>query len=244
MGTSTRNRRGQSEYDPVGLAGWLYTDLLLGLMIVFLGSVTFQVAASSGGQDGSVAGGVAATTSTTSTTSTSTSTSTSTPTTSTTTTSTTTTSTTTTTTTIPAATTTVPLGVEKGYYCFRINRTLDVNDPESIRASVGHLRNELLLAGIAHRNAGIVLTFGVHDNIGSGGRLATRFNETVLPLIPMFDTATTRGFGDGSAKPGEWMTSSGKNVLETVYGGVRIDIYLFATGDAVPQQPDDSPDCG
>ena len=232
MGTSTRNRRGQSEYDPVGLAGWLYTDLLLGLMIVFLGSVTFQVAASSGGQDGSVAGGVAATTSTTSTTSTSTSTST------------TTTSTTTTTTTIPAATTTVPLGVEKGYYCFRINRTLDVNDPESIRASVGHLRNELLLAGIAHRNAGIVLTFGVHDNIGSGGRLATRFNETVLPLIPMFDTATTRGFGDGSAKPGEWMTSSGKNVLETVYGGVRLDIHLLATGDAVPQQPDDSPDCG
>ncbi|MDC0245076.1 hypothetical protein OAK27_00225 [Acidimicrobiaceae bacterium] len=40
-----RRRRRTNELDTVGQAGWLYTDLLLGLMIVFLGLVTFSVAA-------------------------------------------------------------------------------------------------------------------------------------------------------------------------------------------------------
>ena len=247
MGTSRRNRRGQSEYDPVGLAGWLYTDLLLGLMVVFLGSVTFQVVASGSDQDGSQAGSVAGTT-TTSTTTTSTTT-TSTTTTSTTTTSTTVAPTTTTSTTVAPTTTTttaaVPLGVEQGFHCFRINLVLDENDQASRDASVTLLETELQLAGIDNRNAGIVITFGVSENYGIGGAIARRYNKTVLPQIPMFNTAATRGFGDGPATDtGEWLTSSGTVVSGKTDGGVLLNVYLLATADSEPQKPADSPDCG
>ena len=37
--------------DPTGLAGWLYADLLLGLAVVFLGSLTFVVVRGSGDGD-------------------------------------------------------------------------------------------------------------------------------------------------------------------------------------------------
>ena len=60
-----RRRRRTNELDTVGQAGWLYTDLLLGLMIVFLGLVSSSVAVivideeSSAGDeiDANVAGG-------------------------------------------------------------------------------------------------------------------------------------------------------------------------------------------
>jgi hypothetical protein len=136
--------------------------------------------------------------------------------------------------------------VEQGYYCFRINRTLDIGDPESVQASVSDLRNQLLIAGISQRTAGIVLTFGVHENVGSGGRIAERFNEVALPQIAVFGTAAFRAFGDGGAKTGEWMTSTGKSVSETIKGGVRIDIYLLATVDDEPHPRDEKGDrrCG
>jgi len=51
MPGSTRKKR-QNEDDVVGLAGWLFTDLLLGLMIVFLATASFQVFGS--GNTGSV----------------------------------------------------------------------------------------------------------------------------------------------------------------------------------------------
>ena len=49
MAPPRRRRSGGEGQDPVGLSGWLYTDLLLGLMIVFLGAMTFAVA--SGGDE-------------------------------------------------------------------------------------------------------------------------------------------------------------------------------------------------
>jgi len=53
--TSTRGRRhrrrqGTGEDETVGLAGWMYTDLLLGLAVVFLGSIAFVIRASGGSQ--------------------------------------------------------------------------------------------------------------------------------------------------------------------------------------------------
>ena len=36
-----RRRAESPDDDPSGLAGWLYTDLMLGLVVVFLGSVTY-----------------------------------------------------------------------------------------------------------------------------------------------------------------------------------------------------------
>ena len=40
---ASRARYSQGEDDVVGLAGWLFTDLLLGLVIVFLATASFQV---------------------------------------------------------------------------------------------------------------------------------------------------------------------------------------------------------
>ena len=50
-----RRRSGDRPSEPdeaAGLAGWLYTDLLLGLVVVFLGAIAFVVPALAGGDDG------------------------------------------------------------------------------------------------------------------------------------------------------------------------------------------------
>jgi hypothetical protein len=49
---ASRAKYSQDEDDVVGLAGWLFTDLLLGLVIVFLATASFQVFGS--GNTGSV----------------------------------------------------------------------------------------------------------------------------------------------------------------------------------------------
>ncbi len=54
MGRRRRSGDGGTR-DPdeaAGLAGWLYTDLLLGLVVVFLGAIAFVVPALAGGDDG------------------------------------------------------------------------------------------------------------------------------------------------------------------------------------------------
>ena len=47
-GRRHRRRQGTGEDETVGLAGWMYTDLLLGLAVVFLGSIAFAIRASGG----------------------------------------------------------------------------------------------------------------------------------------------------------------------------------------------------
>ncbi|MCX6131815.1 MAG: hypothetical protein NTX25_22495 [Proteobacteria bacterium] len=47
MPSSKRKSRG-SEDDVVGLAGWLFTDLMLGLVIIFLATASFQVFGNTG----------------------------------------------------------------------------------------------------------------------------------------------------------------------------------------------------
>jgi len=45
---ASRAKYSQDEDDVVGLAGWLFTDLLLGLVIVFLATASFQVLGNTG----------------------------------------------------------------------------------------------------------------------------------------------------------------------------------------------------
>lgn len=47
-GRRHRRRQRTGEDETVGLAGWMYTDLLLGLAVVFLGSIAFAIRASGG----------------------------------------------------------------------------------------------------------------------------------------------------------------------------------------------------
>lgn len=69
------DRRPTSEVDEqevTGLAGWLYTDLLLGLAVVFLGAITFTVTRPASAEGDGEMGPAASSTSTTSTTTTTT----------------------------------------------------------------------------------------------------------------------------------------------------------------------------
>ena len=75
MTSLRRGRRGRSpvgEDETVGLAGWMYTDLLLGLAVVFLGSIAFAISATGEPEVGEAAAPTTSTTSTTSTTTTTT----------------------------------------------------------------------------------------------------------------------------------------------------------------------------
>ncbi len=155
-----------------------------------------------------------------------------------------TTTTTTTTTTIPPTTTTRPLGVEQGYHCFRINQTLNVNDPYSVSNMVAELTRQLDQAGIAHRDAGIVLVFGVSPENANGRIYAQRFVDNVIAEIPMFDASAFRSFWDGRPRGNEsWLTSSGW-VEGKVDGGFRVDIYLLATSEETPRDSSTNLDCG
>lgn len=141
------------------------------------------------------------------------------------------TTTTTTTTTLPPTTTTRPPGVEQGYRCFRINQTLNVNDPDSISNMVGELRRQLDQAGIAHRYAGVVLVFGVSPTSnGPGSSNAEKFIKHVLSKIDMFSATATRNFWQG--------VGAGR-----IDGGFKLDIYLLATPDDPPLTDEDKPTC-
>ena len=141
----------------------------------------------------------------------------------------------------PTTTTTRPLGVEQGYHCFRINQTLNVNDPDSV---VGEFTRQLDQAGIAHRDAGIVLVFGVSPESANGRIYAQRFVDNVIAEIPMFDTSAFRSFWDGIPRGNEsWLTSSGW-AEGKVDGGFRVDIYLLATSEETPRDSSTDLDCG
>ena len=60
-----RTRKGDDVDESVGLSGWLYTDLMLGLAVVFLGAAVIKLSVDSPKEDGST---VATTTTTTTTT--------------------------------------------------------------------------------------------------------------------------------------------------------------------------------
>ena len=146
----------------------------------------------------------------------------------------------------------IPLGVEQGYYCFRINLVLKtIPDPASTEelplpwipepGSLGDLIEEFSAqmgaAGIQDRLAGSVLTFGVspRENTWRGTNNAENFNRWVLPELPMFDLAARRHFWDGSPAP-----AAGKDD-----NGFRVAIYLLDDGEGDPPLGlNDKPDCG
>ena len=287
--THRRRRTERDEQNPVGLSGWLYTDLLLGLMVVFLATVSVMNLTDDENDNGS--GGASASTTTT----------------------------TTTTTTPEAdelldqvealtsqlteaetenqaisdqgealglqltgaeteignleaenselqstvedlsrslATVSdellraqIPLGVERGYVCFRINERIEVvrhKDPnleetwlpapesDSVDLLVNRLNEELAKAGLESRYAGIVLTFSVSSDAERWRALrdAKAFNDLVLTQIQMFEKSATRGYWEGP-RPGR------------VDGGFMLEIHLIDDGKgAPPLGVDDKPKCG
>ena len=148
-----------------------------------------------------------------------------------------------------ASATTIPLGVEQGYYCFRINLVLKtipdpasteelplpgIPEPGSLDQLVEDFSAQIGAAEIQDRLAGSVLTFGVSPpGTGQGRRNAERFNKWVLPELPMFDLAARRHFWDGSPGAGK------------IDNGFRVDIYLLDDGEGPPPLGlDNKPDCG
>lgn len=63
--TRRRRRPQKDEQTPVGLSGWLYTDLLLGLMVVFLATVSVMNLSSDEDEEDSIGGPGTTTTTTT-----------------------------------------------------------------------------------------------------------------------------------------------------------------------------------
>ena len=76
----------------------------------------------------------------------------------------------------------------------------------------GELRGRIAEQGLAGRRAALVLTFGVHPEVGSGQRLATAFNDLVLTTVPeTFEGSARRSF--------DWRS--------TPIGEIRADVYFF-----------------
>lgn len=137
------------------------------------------------------------------------------------------------------------MGMEQGWYCFRINDRLDDVGVDAMRVE---LARQLRKAGIHDRYAGLVLTFGVHKGTTSGKKFAETFNDEVLRGMRFFSSAVTRHFWDGVPRgpdnvSSEWVTSTGEPVLEKLEGGVVLDIYLLRTAGKEPSIPP-GPDCG
>ncbi len=299
--THRRRRTERDEQNPVGLSGWLYTDLLLGLMVVFLATVSVMNLTDDENDNGS--GGASASTTTT----------------------------TTTTTTPEAdelldqvealteqltkaetenqalsdqgedlgshlakaegeidnleaeksqlqstlsdlirhldsaidelSRAQIPLGVEQGYICFRINERIEVvphpnleetwlpaPESDSVDLLVNRLNEELAKAGLESRYAGIVLTFSVSTDSEKWRALrdAKAFNDLVLTRIPMFEKTATRAYHDGIPRSGVKYETSGGDVFDKVDGGFMLEIHLLDDGKgAPPLGVDDNPkNCG
>ena len=107
-----------------------------------------------------------------------------------------------------------PPGVEKGFYCFRIE-DVDGRDSEDI---ANDLYWELVGQGILNRTVGIALSFGVSpkSSDGIGQANAEWFNTTLLRPLSTFENAAMRHFWNGrprgSIKPD---------------GSVEVNVYLM-----------------
>ena len=107
-----------------------------------------------------------------------------------------------------------PPGVEKGFYCFRIE-DVDGRDSEDL---ANDLYWELVGQGILNRTVGIALSFGVSskETVGIGQANAGWFNTTLLRPLSPFENAAMRHFWNGaprgSIKPD---------------GSVEVNVYLM-----------------
>jgi hypothetical protein len=169
-----RHRR-RTRPDLLGIVGWVFADLLLGLAIVFL--------ATQPGDPTAVERADALKHSSEPTTTTSPS-------------ATTTEATTTTTTALPP-------GVDSENACFRIDVDPQALERDDYLAAVtDQLRQRLDEAGLENRQAGIVLAFGVAQDPREGKAIAEALNGVILDRLPgNFGGAARRAFWDG--QPGQ-----------------------------------------
>lgn len=185
--------------DPLGIVGWVFADMLLALVLVFMGT-----------QPGDPTAGVAPAATTT----------------------------TTTTTTPAVTTTTMPRGVDREYICLRVQtdpRRLGSPGAPGDDAYLALLTEELrfLLAGtgMADREAGVVLSFGVSTTPGPGRATAEAYNELILKRLPeVFGASAVRGFWDGTP---------GQNPV----GSVMLNVYPFTDSSHPEAPPGSSREC-
>jgi hypothetical protein len=113
-----------------------------------------------------------------------------------------------------------PPGVEKGFYCFRIE-DVDGRDSEDL---ANDLYWKLVGQGILNRTVGIALSFGVSGSVGTGQANAEWFNTTLLRPLSAFDNAAMRHFWNGAPR--------GSDKPD---GSVEVNVYLMTKpGKAQP----------
>ena len=105
-----------------------------------------------------------------------------------------------------------PPGVEKGFYCFRIE-DVDGRDSEDL---ANDLYWKLVGQGILNRTVGIALSFGVSGSVGTGQANAEWFNTTLLRPLSAFDNAAMRHFWNGAPR--------GSDKPD---GSVEVNVYLM-----------------
>ena len=216
------NRRRRVDNDPLGLVGWVIADIMLLLVLVFMGT---QV-----GDPTARADQVSAPSSTTTTTTTTTVA----PTTTTTVT-TTTVAPTTTTTVAPTTTTTSapPSGIESGYVCLVVPLAPAMTDQGGFKildvegvtaAAFRRLTDENW--PYRDRKLGMVLVWGVsgRDQLSSAITLAKQFRDEVLPGL--VDLAAPGA--ESIPSRAHWHGQGGRP------GSILLDIYYLVEGDLAP----------
>ena len=123
-----------------------------------------------------------------------------------------------------------PRGVEKGFYCIRLDVGLSpdwVQVKQDLQAELDELR-------ISSRQAGLVLTSAVApEPDGTGTFRANRFNEEVLvnSEFPIFAEVALLADWNGVPGPGKLDAS------------IRLRVFLMADADYEPLKKDDQPRC-
>jgi hypothetical protein len=194
------NNAGRS--DPLGIVGWVFADMLLALVLVFMGT-----------QPGDPTAGKTPPATTTTTLPT-------------------------TTTTPPTTTTTAPRGVDREYICLRVQTepgrlgsAAAPGDEGYLVSLTEELRQLLASTGMAGREAGVVLSFGVSTTPGPGRATAEAYNELILKRLPeVFGSSAVRGFWDGT--PGQ-----------NPAGSVMLNLYPFTDSSHPEAVPGSSQEC-
>ena len=174
MSHPTIPRKRPPASDLLGLVGWVFADLLLALVVVFIGTQP---------GDPNAAARAATPTSTTTTTST---------------TSTTTTTIVPVTTTVPAGVEKQHVCIVLPPAAALRGPDGAAKD-DAIAAQLAALNQQLADTGLAGRRAGIVLAFGVSPNSGEGKPIAESSTNLVLPLVhETFGASAARSFWGGA----------------------------------------------
>ncbi|HYS34442.1 MAG TPA: hypothetical protein VEO01_02220 [Pseudonocardiaceae bacterium] len=109
----------------------------------------------------------------------------------------------------PTTTVTAPPGVDSNYVCFPILTDPSLSSDVALQAIENQVANRLAQPDLTGRRAGVVLTFGVANDPGTGITRATTFNADILPQLGSFfqrgdgSVVASRAFWGGNPKQGE-----------------------------------------